>query len=63
MVISHNFFQNKKNKVMKKVYYKPEIEVINIKANMQLLAGSPDAKIDPDHSADPSEIEAPEFIF
>ena len=49
---------------MKKVYYKPEIEVINIKANMQLLAGSPDAVVDPsDPPVDPGKIEAPEFFL
>ena len=45
---------------MKKEYINPEMEVVIIKMNQQLLAGSPDG--DP-KDENPDEYGAPPFIF
>ena len=41
---------------MKKQYFTPEMEVVKIKTQ-QILAGSPDAIIDPTETVNPGEIE------
>lgn len=43
---------------MKKEYMNPEMEIVDIKMNQQLLAGSPDLSTDPD-PIDPGSSDAP----
>ena len=48
---------------MKKEYNNPELEVVNLKINLALLAGSPTAPLD---DSDPQSNEnalAPVFVF
>lgn len=42
---------------MKKIYLNPEIEVIKIETP-QIMAGSPDAPLDPSSAVDPDKIES-----
>ena len=46
---------------MKKEYMNPEMEIVDIKMNQQLLAGSPDLGTDPD-PVDPGSSDAPGFL-
>ena len=47
---------------MKKTYFAPEMEIVNIK-NQQLLAGSTNAPVDDDNTQDNGDALSPEFYF
>lgn len=48
---------------MKKIYIAPEMEVVEIKTNVGLLAGSVDAPVDNDNTQDNGDALAPEFVL
>lgn len=45
---------------MKKLYIKPETEIVEIKVQ-QMLASSPGAPLDPNNTVDPNLVESPEI--
>ena len=46
---------------MKKEYINPEMEVVVLNVNQQLLDGSPQGTYDPNSSVDPVYVEASQF--
>ena len=53
-----------KNKVMKKIYVNPEMDIYEIKTGAQLLAGSPkDAPVDDSDTQDNGDALAPGLLF
>ena len=47
---------------MKKIYLTPEMEIVDIKTNQQLLAGSTNAPVD-NNTQDNGDALSPEFFF
>ena len=48
---------------MKKIYLTPEMEIVDIKTNQQLLAGSTNAPVDDDNTQDNGDALSPGFYF
>lgn len=48
---------------MKKIYMTPEMEIVDINTNLQLLAGSTNAPVDNDNTQDNGDALAPYLMF
>ena len=48
---------------MKKTYFSPEMEIVDINTNQQLLAGSTNAPVDDDNTQDNGDALSPMFYF